>query len=81
MSTPVTEHCRHWPPNEDRCDQQAVVIVWGKLFDINELGPRCAAHLPEQVAAQPFMRLDQWAMFDLRGIIREDASDQVASGS
>lgn len=68
----VTETCRHWPHNGDRCDQPAVVIVWGKLFPTDELGPRCGAHLPEQVAAQPFMRLDQWAVFDLRGLTRED---------
>lgn len=67
MSENVIEWCRHWPANKDRCDQQAIVIVWGKLARRRELGPRCAEHLPTWL---DLGRLDQYAAFDLRGLTR-----------
>jgi hypothetical protein len=68
--TPVVEHCRQWLPDKaDNCNAPAVVIVWGKLFDAKELGPRCGAHLPDRMRPMG-LGINQWAVFDLRGLYR-----------
>ena len=63
-SNPTIEHCRHWVDEKvDRCNEPASIIVWGKLFEMDELGPRCSKHWPSSVHED---RLDQYAVFDLR---------------
>jgi hypothetical protein len=53
--------------DEDRLTP-AIVIVWGKLFPPEALGPRCWDHAAEHV---DMSRLDQWAVFDLRPVAAE----------
>lgn len=53
---PEYEVCRNWvakPPygNEDRCGKPALFIVWGKLFPLECLGPRCAVCVIDQLTA------------------------------
>ena len=42
------EHCRNWI-GEERCGKPAEFIVWGKLFPLDALGPRCYDCAAEQV--------------------------------
>ena len=77
-TVPVREGCRQWLPDKaDNCWAPAAFIVWGKLFDRDELGPRCADHMPERIRDVPAGVTAQWAVFDLRGVWRQE---RVASG-
>lgn len=68
---PVRESCRTWDDEKwNRCGAKAVVLVWGKLFDPEDLGPKCIDHLPEAVLPYWPHRLDQIAVLDLRELFR-----------
>lgn len=70
----VKEYCRHWVDGKaNNCHAPAVVIVWGKLAAPDEFGPRCAAHLPRWLDMH---RIDQYAVFDLRGVVGRAADRQ-----
>ena len=45
-----------------RCNHPALYVVWGKFFDKEDLGPRCAAHLPTQVRT---LEVSQWAIYKI----------------
>lgn len=45
----------------------ADVIVWGKLFPPEAMGPRCLTHYYAETNAR---RVDGYAVFDLRGLTR-----------
>ncbi|MGB5758986.1 MAG: hypothetical protein WBM50_18880 [Acidimicrobiales bacterium] len=65
---PVEDWCRHWvDAKHDKCHRPAVIIVWGKLADPEELGPLCREHLPDWI---DMARLDGYAVFDLRKLRR-----------
>lgn len=71
---PIVEWCRHENGDGDRCNAESVVIVWGKLFEAWDLGPRCVDHLPHEVQRYYPTRLDQVAVLDLRGLSRRGSS-------
>jgi hypothetical protein len=46
----VSEFCRHRNDDDGKlCGQPAKMIVWGKLFPPDALGPRCYDHAAEQI--------------------------------
>ena len=48
---------------------QADYLLWGKLFPPEALGPRCYEHAAK-VLGNGMSRLDQYAVLDLRGLLR-----------
>jgi hypothetical protein len=67
------ETYREWVENKaDRCNEPAIVIIWGKLFPPNALGPRCEAHAADYLPLSAMYAIDQWAVFDLRGLVRQE---------
>jgi hypothetical protein len=46
---------------------KADVIVWGKLFPKENLGPRCLLHYTTE---NPNAKIEGYAVFDLRGLQR-----------
>lgn len=77
-SEEVRESCREWVDEKsNRCGDPAIVIVWGKLFDPEALGPRCEFHVEGWLAKQGGVwnlqdALRQgYAIFDLRGLRRD----------
>jgi hypothetical protein len=46
------------------------VIIWGKLFPLEALGPRCLDHAAKHIGWASMSRLDQVAVFDLRLVER-----------
>lgn len=56
---PDYEVCRNWIEkwphgNVDRCGKPALYIVWGRLFDPEMLGPRCATCVIDQLVAAKY---------------------------
>ena len=73
----VHETCREWVEEKfDRCNAPASVIVWGKLFDPEALGPRCTFHVEGWLSKQGGVwnledaLRQHYAIFDLRGLRR-----------
>jgi hypothetical protein len=72
----VHETCREWVEKKNnRCNEPAVMILWGKLFDPDAMGPRCLEHgerwLREQGAwSFPDALRQHYAIFDLRNLRR-----------
>ena len=58
------------------CDDKGILspaelIVWGKLFPKEALGPRCVFHFGEETGYSVFdMSLGQTAVYDLRPTLR-----------
>lgn len=72
---PVRECCREWVESKSNiCGEEAVVLVWGKLHEPEEFGPKCIDHLPEGLRRHPF-GLRNYAALDLRNLYRME-SDQ-----
>lgn len=73
MSTEVRETCREWPADAlDRCNEPAEVILWGKLFPREALGPRCRFHAEKYFGGMSMIDAlrQNWAIFDLRNLRR-----------
>jgi len=71
MSSPyVVEACRRCRDEDDRF-VAAEFILWGKLFPPEHLGPRCYEHAKDAIGWHGMSRIDQWAVFDLRGLRRD----------
>jgi len=71
MTLPKQEHCREWVEHKyDRCNAQAVVILWGKLFPAEALGPRCNFHAVPHFMGRSVTEIITagWAVYDLRQI-------------
>lgn len=66
------EFCREWPSGAAApCGKPATVIIWGKLMNREALGPRCDDHAADHIGGDYYSdRLNQWAVFDLRGLVR-----------
>jgi hypothetical protein len=47
-------------------------IIWGKLFPPEALGPKCAEHAYRHVPQAFGPMMGQWAIFDLRGLVRQE---------
>lgn len=60
----LVEPCRHVLSNGERCSQDSVVIIWGKYFPQEQLGPRCMDHLPDSLFR--YFDWSDWAVTDLR---------------
>lgn len=71
MTQPL-ETCREWVERKaDRCNELATVIIWGKLFASEALGPRCDGHAYKHIGHDYYTdRLSMWAVFDLRDLER-----------
>jgi hypothetical protein len=70
MSVPL-EFCREWVEDKtDRCNEPAIIIIWGKLFPAEALGPRCQEHAAKHLPDLSLHTITQWAVFDLRGLER-----------
>lgn len=67
---PVVQFCRECRDAEPSVLEPAVFILWGKLFPPEALGPKCYDHAAEHVGWSNMHRIDQWAVFDLRGLYR-----------
>lgn len=65
----MLEFCRRCRDTHER-HREAEVIVWGKLFPDETLGPRCLDCLAEQLPSVSIPQLDGYAIFDLRDITR-----------
>lgn len=69
--TEVREACREWLTAKNRyCHATAEVILWGKLFPIEALGPRCYDHATKHVHHSDLFD-PQRAIFDLRNLRRD----------
>lgn len=71
MTLPRQEHCREWVESKfDRCNAQAVVIIWGKLFPPEALGPRCDEHAVPHFMGRSVSEIISacWAVYDLRPV-------------
>lgn len=69
MDTLPLEWCREWIEDKaNYCYEPATVIIWGRLFPSKARGPRCTNHAMQHV---DWSHLDQWAVFDLRGLVRK----------
>lgn len=73
VSEPIIEGCRAWV-GDNRCPNRAVVLVWGKMHEPDELGPRCEDHIPATVRRYWPHLIDQYAALDLRGLVRSSGS-------
>lgn len=63
----ITPKCRFWNDSvHNYCFAEAVLIVWGKLNGINDLGPRCIDHLPYYIRDMTEEGLGKYAVYDLR---------------
>lgn len=70
MTQPL-EWCRErLPKNSERCNEPAILILWGRYFPPEGLGPRCYNHAAKHIGAAGMSRLDQYAVFDLRKVTR-----------
>lgn len=73
QTTEVRETCREWSGEmSDRCNQLAEVILWGKLFPKDALGPRCRYHAESHLQGRslPDVLREGWAVFDLHNLRR-----------
>lgn len=67
----VFETCREWAEDmPDRCNVRAEVLLWGRLFPDEALGPRCYDHAVKWAGHNLYSQMDQWAVLDLRGLRR-----------
>ena len=55
--------CREWVGN-DRCNEPAEYVLWGKLIDPEGLGPRCYDHAADYVGHSA-LGDPTWALIDL----------------
>jgi hypothetical protein len=65
------EPCREWVAEKhDRCNERSDVILWGKLFPADALGPRCLDHAAAHIGWRSLAadQIEQHAVFDLRPI-------------
>lgn len=72
-TTEVTESCREWVEEKfNRCGEPAVLLLWGKLFPLAALGPRCRAHAEKHLNGRTMESVirEHWAVLDLRGLRR-----------
>jgi hypothetical protein len=63
------EFCRECRDKDDE-SVPAEVIIWGKFFEPEALGPKCFDHAAQYIPAHR----DAWvsyAVFDLRGLVRQ----------
>lgn len=71
--TDVQEFCREWVDEKGNyCYEDAEVILWGKLFPPEALGPRCWTHGNDHVDLVGGLNeaiRQQWAIFDLRKLV------------
>lgn len=66
----MRESCREWiEEKSDRCNAEAVFILWGKLFPKDAMGPRCWDHASKWLNGHTSQRdIDQTAVYDLRPV-------------
>lgn len=55
----------------------AEFILWGKLFPAEALGPRCYDHAARHIGGAGMAMLDQYAVFDLRKVVRKAAERET----
>ena len=69
----MRESCREWVDEiANKCNRPAVVILWGKLFPAEALGPRCPEHAEKHLGRYYVDAIrEHWAIFDLRNLTRE----------
>lgn len=67
----ILEYCRQCRDLEPPVVTPAEFILWGKLFPAGALGPRCHDHAAAWIGWQGMSRIDQYAVFDLRPLMRE----------
>ena len=80
MSDERLEFCREcrdelYAGTRDRI-KAADFILWGKLFPADALGPRCYDHAERHIGGAGMSRLDQYAVFDLRTVVRRAAAQE-----
>lgn len=69
----IHESCREWDDESmSRCGAPADVILWGKLFPQDALGPRCREHAENHLNHRTLEEClrQGWAIFDLRNLRR-----------
>lgn len=80
MSDERLEFCREcrdeFHAGERSRVEAADFILWGKLFPQEALGPRCYDHAERHIGGAGMSRLDQYAVFDLRKVVRRPAAQQ-----
>lgn len=60
------ETCRYWlERSASYCHKTADFILWGKLADPDDLGPRCSKHISKEIRQSGS---DQYAVVDLRSV-------------
>ncbi len=59
----------------ERCRARAEFVLWGKLFPPDALGPRCYDHAVDRTNRSMPSMVTQWAVIDLRPIIRMVGKD------
>jgi hypothetical protein len=65
------EPCREWVTTKNnRCNERSDVILWGKFFPPEALGPRCMDHAAAYIEWRNLSldQITQYAIFDLRPI-------------
>ena len=69
----MLESCRECRDEGKEIPVPATVIIWGKLFPPEALGPKCDNHAAIHIGGDYYSpRLANWAVFDLRGLDRGD---------
>ena len=64
------EFChRRLEPTGEWCGKDAEFIIWGRLFHLDALGPRCYGCAAKQVGHR-ILTDDAVAIFDLRKVVR-----------
>jgi hypothetical protein len=63
---PTTEQCRECADNGRSVP--ADFILWGKLLNPSDLGPRCYDCTVECIGHAAIRQVDQWAVYDLRPV-------------
>jgi hypothetical protein len=73
VSVRPLEWCREWIEEKvNYCHEPATVIIWGRLFPKEALGPRCDDHAAQRIGHDYYSDLSKWAVFDLRNLKRSD---------
>lgn len=73
--------CREELGDGERCPELAEFVLWGKMFDREALGPRCHDHACDHTSWTMPSRADQWAVVDLRPIVRPRLNNDIQGQS
>jgi hypothetical protein len=74
----MPEPCRFWLKSNNRCGRPATVIVWGKFFSGDQLGPRCHKHAVDQIGYEAAANYrDQYAVYRIENAGRDRVLPQL----